>query len=210
MKKTLLLAVTLLAAAFAPLHATSISLSNQPLGRSVLDAGGTPLANGSLVLVGTFANISALATLPPVDLAAAAGWTQFGNSLAIGSVFGNPGKLIGTTSDLSAAADAFNGDTIYLWVFNAATIGAATQYGVFTASAGTPTWLFPTNNGGIGDLLTISADDTTIVPVSGLGSVNASHLQLVTIAAVPEPAAYGAIGAGALLLCLQRLRRRRA
>jgi hypothetical protein len=206
MKIPLLLA--LVALATSSLHATSINLSNEPQGRSVLDSDGFTLADGSLVLVGTFLNISTLANLPPVDLANAAGWTQFGNSLAIGSAFGNGGKLIGTSNDLSSTADAFNGETIYLWVFNAPTIEASTQYGVFTATAGVPSWAYPTNNGGIGDILTISADDASLVAVSGLGTVDASHLQLVAFSSIPEPS-YGIIGLGALLLCVQRYRERR-
>lgn len=189
-------------------YATSVSLSSAPLGRSVVESDGSALANGSLVLVGTFSNISALEVLPPIELASAAGWTQFGNALAIGSVFGNPGKLIGTTSDLTDVADAFNNKPIYLWVFNGPTIESSTEYGVFRADSGVPTWNFPVNNGGIGDLITISADDGALAASGGLGSVNGSHLQLVAISSVPEPATFGLLALGGAFLHLRRLRRR--
>lgn len=203
--------ILLLAAALAgaSLHATSVSLSNAPLGRSVTDTEGLALTNGSLVLIGTFSNLSALAALPPVDLASAAGWTPFGNALGVGTVFGNSGKLIGTSTDTTATAHAFDDLTIYLWVFNGASIETSTQYGIFTAIAGTPSWTFPTNNGGIGDLITLSVEDPSLTAVAGLGNVSGSHLQLAQFTAVPEPAAYGVVGLGALILCAVRIVRRR-
>lgn len=207
--KTRLLSL-LVFAALNVSHATSVSLSNQPQGRSVVDFDNLAVPDGSLVLVGTFSNISALANVPPDQLASDAGWTQFGSSLATQTVFGNPGKLVGTTTDLSAAA--FNGKPIYLWIFDGPTIASSTSYGVFTASSGVPAWNFPTNNGGIGDLITISADDSSLSAVAGLGSVDGAQIRLVSIASVPEPAAVGLLGMGIALLLprtgLLRLRRK--
>jgi hypothetical protein len=205
--KTRILLVAAMLAATTSLHATSVSLSNAPLGRSATDAEGTALANGSLVLIGTFSNISALAALPPVDLASAAGWTPFGNALGVGTVFGNPGKLVGTSTDTTIGADVFDGLAIYLWVFNGASVETSTQYGIYAATAGAPPWIFPANNNGIGDLITVSVDDLSLTAVAGFGSVDGSHLQLTPFTAVPEPAAYGVAVVGMLGLAAA-LRRR--
>jgi hypothetical protein len=204
--KSFLAAAVLALWSLASSHATSISLSSTPLGRNVVDAALAALADGDLVWIGTFSDPGAIGGAPVVDLANEAGWTQFGSSLQIGSVFGNPGKLIGTDTDTSSAADFFNGKQVYLWVFNAATAEEATEWGIYTATGASPAWTFPTNGGGIGDLLTLSADAAQLTAVNGIGSVTADHLQLVQ--AIPEPGTSLLFGAAGLFFLLLRRRGR--
>lgn len=183
--KSLLLAAALSCAAIIPGRATSVTLSGSPTGRDAVDSSLTALENGDLVLIGTFLNPLALGAAPVADLQSGAGWTPFGNALSIAAVFGHPGKLVGTSTDATTTADFFNDRQIYLWVFNAPTIEQSTEWGIFTAAGASPPWIFPTNGGGIGDLLTISVDAPKLVAVDGLGGVSESHLQLIS---VPEPA----------------------
>ncbi len=207
-KKSFLFAVVLAWGGLVSGHATSVTLSSSPMGRNVVDETLVALNDGDLVWIGTFSDPSAIDDSPVVDLSAAAGWTQFGSSLRIGSIFGNPGKLLGTVTDTTSAANFFNGKPIYLWIFNAPTASEATGWGVFTAGGALPEWVFPVNNGGIGDLLTLSADAPSLTAVNGLGVVSGNHLQLVQ--AVPEPGTFALFTSGLLAALVIVRRRRRA
>ncbi len=204
--------------------ATTVGFNPSPSARSVVDSTLTNLATNSLVWAGTFAS-EAFTFNPSVSVAAnvatitAAGtWTQFvdteANASPLGLTVVSAGpKVSGQVIDKAVTAVSFNGKSVYLWIFNAPTVAGATQMGIFHAVApvGVP-WTFPTNNGGVGDVLTLStgsqgANTPTLNPIGGAGVVtngagtvpNPGTIQLV--AAVPEPSALalcGIVGAGFL------------
>lgn len=206
-------------------HATTIQWGAEPGSRTIYDeAGITQVAPGSLVWAGTFANESF--SLAPGTIAdnvaaiqTAGGWSQFNpvetNTLAITNTPGSS-KVGGQVTNNSAGATAFDGDSTYLWIFNAPTVGAATQMGIFRASdvGTTTTWYFPTNAFGVGDTRTLSTNSSggAVAVVNAIGGVGSSatpgQLRLASVAPIPEPStvAFGALGALAALCSRQRRR----
>lgn len=192
---------------------------------------GADLSTGSLVLVGTF-------NLTPSEIAAAGNnlsllnskWTQIGSAF-IGdgdpAVAGsnsdpaNAGLFIGNAPLINTSASGLNiaGSTLYYWVFNAPTMGAATQHGIF----GSTTWTIPSGTGTFSDLaldtdlnyLTAAGPTlagTALLPVGDFGpGVNATaggpDFRLANITAIPEPAETAVVAAlGALALVFHRRR----
>jgi hypothetical protein len=198
--------------------ATTVTFSSVPTSRTVVDASSSTLAAGDLIWVGTFASesfsfnssLSLSANISAIE--SAGGWSQFTTSTA--SISSSPaGKLGGTVSDTSSAADSFNGKLIYAWVFNSNSVGTATQMGIFRAGTGaTQPWVFPTN-GSVPDTVTLSTTSSstpTMVAVGGAGSVlssGAGNMQL-SAASVPEPSTIATLLGGAGLMGLVARRRR--
>jgi len=225
----------LLALVFAPSvilttsEATTIGFGAIPTSRTVVDSSNMTLAPGSLVWAGTFssegftfnpllsvsANVSAITT--------AGSWEQFGLDTAGDStnsgvtsnvgVFtvSSVGKLGGGVTDNNfgaTKADFFSGKLLYVWIFNASTVGASTEMGIFRATSATIPWVFPTNGGGIGDSVTFSTTNAaaTLAAIGGVGSTPASQLKLIS--SVPEPSSVVLIAAGVLGLIARRRSRR--
>ena len=128
-------------------------------------ATGTPLPNGSndLILIGGFNISNAQITANGSNEAfLLSHFTEFGSAV-IGQ--GSPNGA-GSASDgywgavTTASADpiSLQNTQIFYWVFNSATTGAASQYGIFTAP-GNPTWVFPDDN---------TLPDTTITDLSSV------------------------------------------
>jgi len=81
----------------------------------------------------------------------------------------------------------------------------------FTATAGTTSWVFPTNENGVGDGATLGTDTTsasTMAAIGGAGTVLSSGGGNMELAqATPEPSTLvSLIGAGGLVAMLRRRR----
>ncbi len=225
--KSLLLAELLLVISAGSAFATQIGFSGIPSARLVKNAQDTTLtSSNSLVLAGTFATPTAFTlniyrSLQQNFTSAVSngGWEQFGidtttnplnttgyndgvvSNLQI-SAGANPGRIAGAVQDNnfgSTKADFFNNKPIYVWIFNAPTIAAATQMGIFRATDATQPWTFPTNAGGIGDVVTsfstAPGGAPTIAAIGGFGT-GGSTLKLTdqfNIQAAPLPEASTAL-----------------
>ncbi len=232
MRKSLLLATLLFAISLPMARATTIGFGAVPTARTVVDASLATVTNASsLVLAGTFANqsftlqsgMSLAANVTAVM--ASGGWEQFGldtttSTLNAGvtSTLGlNPtGKVGGSVTDNNSGAtkaDFFNNKPLYLWVFNASTIGAATQMGIFRATTATTPWTFATNAGGVGDSTTFSTTPAAASVISAIGGFGTagSQLQLTDQfnvgPPVPEPSTL-AFGVFTVLAALSSRKRR--
>jgi hypothetical protein len=184
--------LTLLAGLFfaGSCQATDVTLSSNASGPAVFNATNTAkVANGSLVRIGMVSNTSN----------PAASFTEFGRAtirsagLAPNEV---PGKITGnvTAAGPDTTHDVFNGKTIYIWVYNAATAAAATEQGIFRTSLA-----FPVNDtSGIGDYITVfsAVDITGILEVPGSSppailtgnSTDSKHFVLGTIYSIDSDA----------------------
>ncbi len=222
-------------------HATTIGFGAVPTARQIVDAlnGTTPIAAGSLVWVGNFANESFvfdqnLTIQQNVNAITAAGvWRQFSldtatntvnsgatNTLTIsGTQLGRAGGSVTDNNTGATKADFFNGKNVYLWVFNATTTLAATQMGIFRATTATVPWTFATNAGGVGDGTTLSTTQSaapTIVSVGNAGTIvtgagtSADPGKLRLVASVPEPSSLLLCGLAGLGMLSGRNRRRNA
>ena len=215
--------------------ATTVTWSGVPSARTVTLEDGTTTVTSGLVLAGAFAS-TAFVFNPSLSIQAnfnaistAGGWKQF----TLDTVSGTPDAgVINTLTILSSPpgkvglqvtdnnngpvtptkADFFNGKQIYIWIFNNASIAAATQMGIFTATTATVPWLFPVNAGGVGDGITVStassgAPTMLAAGTVGVGSVSSSQLTLV--ASVPEPSVLALGGVAGLGMLASRKRRQR-
>lgn len=218
-KSILFTAVLSLAASVTSTHATTVGFGADPGSRGVFLQDLTTLVpNGSLVWEGTFANESfsmgtgTIATnVAAIQLAGS--WSQFTNdtggspqgTLTISPVLGT-GRIGGSvTNTTTPGVTAFNGKSVYLWVFNATTVASATQMGIFRASPAS-IWVFPTNDGGIADNAAFTTGSSD--PMAGLiGAVSSTKISLAAPTAVPEPSTvtFGALAA----LAAAGVRRRR-
>ena len=220
------LLATIIGMAIMPLaNAATVGFSPSPVARILKDSAGTNLSTSSLVWAGNFTSESfslnnALTISQNVAaIQAAGGWEQFGvdtatdvanagvtGALSVNIVASNP-RLGGAITDNnfgSTKADYFNAKNLYVWIFNASTVGGATEMGIFKA---TP-WVFPTNAGGVNDTSTFGTTvSVTPAAVGGIGSTSSTLLQLSGIAPVPEPSTF-ATGA-MLILTAMKMRRRR-
>jgi len=170
-------------------NATTVTLSSSPFGPLVNDSDGNNVGSGNVILVGTFSD----PTNADLDTALAS-FMEFGTATTV-AIGPNDGRIAGVITDTTAAADAFNGQDIYLWVYNSATVAASTEYGVFRAE--TPAgaeWTFPTNAGGVGDSVTISIADINtnpIIPGTSItpGANDPTGSTILTLVPIPEPSA---------------------
>lgn len=210
--------------------ATSVTWGAAPTARTVVLQSGSTVSSG-LVLVGAFGNTgfsfnSSLDIPSNFSVISTAGnWKQFTLDTIDGSLDANitntmtitaSGKIGGNVTDNNngpvtpTKADFFNGKQIYLWVFNAATVAASTQMGIFTATTASPVWNFPINQGGLGDGTTLGTTTTSAATMvsagisGGVGTATSSQLQLV--AAVPEPSVFALGGMAALGMLASRKR----
>ncbi len=188
-----------------PAPATTINFTSMNLfdvgSFTFVDANGNILSNGDLVRVGYFENLSALsAGMSVTQMETAGSWHNFGD-MQISSPFDYAGKLYGDITDTSAAASAFDGKSLYVWVFDAGTTSAASSYGIFRAYSAETAWIFPINQYGLGDSVTLNVDDGSLQAVRNVGDVDAasSEVKLTSIESVPEPSSI-ALGGLSLLV----------
>lgn len=209
MKKSNLLATILGFAALPLAHATTVGFSPSPGGRTLQNSLGVNLSTSSLVWAGNFTSESfslntGLTLQQNVNaIIGAGGWEQFGFDTAsaipttsnggTGALTVSAGaKLGGSITDDSTGAtkaDYFNLKTLYVWIFNAATVAAATEMGIFKATIAANPWVFPANTSGLGDSNTFTTQpaSTTLVTTAAVGGVGTSTETQLQTAPVPEP-----------------------
>lgn len=214
------------------LSATTVGFAVLGSQRTGQTSAGVTLGTSSLVWVGTFANegfdYATLNNLAVADAVAAiqvaGGWEQFGFDTATGVLnsgvtntvaINGSGRLSGSTTDNNfgaTKADYFNGDSLYVWVFNAATVGAATEMGIFRATDATSQpWNFATNAGGLSDNPTYSTNPSvapTFAAIGGVGNTNtAGTFRTATFGAIPEPSRMMLVALGAMGVVVRRRRK---
>jgi hypothetical protein len=174
----------------------------------VLSSSGTALADGDLVRIGYFSSTAtlgtsnSLASLNSIFKAIGEGNSDgdtlnesgvTGDTIEINNYGGTPGAFYGEFDNVSASY--LQGDQLSMWVFNATTESAATQWGIFTSTG----WEFPPDLSEVS--VSLSSANISVLR----GSNDGSDFELANIpASVPEPASFeamtGAIAIGALAL----------
>lgn len=171
----------------------------------------SPLAVGSLVRLGFFsglsvANIQSLAAAGDKSALDSA-FREFGTA-TIGQGTGNEPGTWSRSSNNSEAQ--FGGLTAYVWVYNAASLAAATQWGIFTGTTG---WTFPadvdTGNTSL-DVNSVQLPSGVIVGQSTLGSATlfGESVPVLRLVPVPEPSAGILSAIGLIALGAKRRRSR--
>ncbi len=190
----LLAAVNLGLVSIASALDLQVTFSSSPDGESFLYEG-IPLPDGDAVVVGGIADSAAFDNFDPATAGLNPNWatdlieamTVFSNE-GTDSVFGNPGKLTGTT--VAEASDLEN-EQAYFLVFDSADPLSATAVGLFTNDAASQ--VFPILTGDpINDQVTWSINDLNQAyanPFGGIGFIG--NMNLVSV--VPEPATYALI-----------------
>lgn len=198
-------------------YSTTVTFGVAPTARTVKDSSAVTLVSGStLIMVGTFAS-TAFTFNPSLSIqdnfnaiSTAGTWSQFGatDPTPLTLSVSPAGKVSGGVTDNTASANAFNADPMYLWVFNATTVAAATEMGIFRSTDAIVPWTFANNAGGVGDDTTFSTTATgapTMLAFGGAGSTTSTTMTLVS--AVPEPSHALLLGLGAGGLLFRRRRK---
>jgi hypothetical protein len=181
---------------------------------------GVPLPNGSndLILLGSFDLTNVQITASGTDGSyLASHFTTFASAVIGQGDPGGPGSASDGywtgVSPASASDLGIQGNEIYYWVFNAPTMNAATEYGIYTAPAN-PSWYFPDDS----SLPQINTTDLSQVPhdISGIlwgsygtGLSSNGTSPLYNLGAVPETSTLFCGALCAVVVLLHALRRRR-
>lgn len=187
-------------------QATSVVWS--ALGAGVVQLDDSFVPAGSLVRLGFFdvsdASVQANATnLTYLD----AHFTVFGFALVGDNVLGQPGFWSAETF-VHDPTSIFDGRRMVIWVFNAPTMIAATQHGIFTNNSD-PDWLFPDDDAVI-DTTAIDLEEVNTILVGSAGPVvgipGIGDFNTFRLAIIPEPATSGLVGLAILGLAFIRRR----
>lgn len=190
MKKTLTILASIAFALSA--SATTINLTGSPTASSFF-------GSDSVALDSDGTDTVTIVTYSSYNFTTGVGTGRAVFGLAeVGSVFGQAGKLKGGASVNTAAADAFNGATIYLELYDAGSTGTA------VISSSDSSWVFPTNANGVGDTANVVIAGVSL-QVYGATPVTGGY---AVTAPVPEPSTY-AMFAGVLALGYVMIRRRK-
>jgi hypothetical protein len=192
-------------------YATITVNANTAFNAFVTDnTGANNYLSGDLVEIGSFASA------PTVGSPSLAGFTVFGSTLT------GTGASAGVISAALTGPDGvWTHNQIYLVTFNAATVGAATQEGIFdVGDASNSKWKFPAT----ADTLNTTSIDVQDLFLAGGSASLATGAQVVfggvgtdpsgpfslaeTATIVPEPSTWMLVGTG--LIGLLGLRRRRS
>ena len=203
----LLSAFAFLPSAFAQGQISQVDYAAAPGDRAVRNSGGTGVANGNQVWIGTFNPGFDLFNNgdDPVDLLA--NWHHFGSTTT--RTISQPGQFTGS----SFSDNPFFGNKpIYLWIFSTDFAAAPTpdfsnvnEYGLFSSTL--PNWTFspdpPPNNS-----TEVYSDE---VNLAFAGSFNSTHLILAAFTPIPEPTTLGllCLGLPATILALRKRRSNR-
>lgn len=171
--------------------------------RYAVDSGSTYVADGNSVWVGTFqSGFDVAANVGQLSLLRGA-WLDFG-STTVRTIQGEPGRFSATAFQ---AADSFQDQKIYLWLFKtsdnqapASDSANVLEYGLYSSPASN--WVFP--RGDALPPLNLTTVTSSDVSQAYYGGYTGGAL---TLAAVPEPR-YGALAIGVLLLTWTLARRR--
>ena len=184
-------------------QAAQVTWGNGTIGNGIGLLNGTLVPAGDLVRLGSFsltaAQIKANANNPTF---LNANFIQFA-STTIGS--GNPFNDGSTPAGYWEAPNSINLTTtlgnantqIYYWIFNATTLAASTQYGVFTAPGNTQ-WVFPADTAVPNSVTTDLGDvpnSAAGILIGGYGTGSAFGVPEYNLAAVvPEPSSFLLLG----------------
>ena len=182
--------------------------------RNVVDSQGNPIPFGNDVEIGFFNGLSQ----PQVQAEATGGigslqnlwssWDQFG-STQFRSFF--PDNTTGEfAADNTKTDAAFNGQTIFMWIFQTSdnlapvttgpnAFSTVLEWGLYTSSAST--WVFPATTAQFNIPQNITTADIT---TAFFGGFSPTSLQL---ASVPEPTGLALLGLGLAFVLGRRLRR---
>jgi hypothetical protein len=228
MHKTVLAGVVAMWAVFAQAATVQVqalgSITNLTPGSGFniqLADGITNVAAGSLVRIGYFSGLTSsdVSTL-------FADWKSASNPNGLSTLynswenFGNVGTMDHTLNFAgrftprawtNTPVGAFNGRQVYVWIWNAATTNAATQFGVFTAT----NWTFPTtdNPGDLGNFarnyafntnFNLGTNNGALGIAAIIGSEDGNSFNLARLEQVPEPGSVVALLAVGSLLPRRR------
>lgn len=185
-------------------------------------ADGTDLNAGSLLRLGTFTNLTdAQIIANKMDLSFLDTYfVEFGAS-SIGTGLGGLDAHFSDVDTTSAGTLGLIGDQIFMWVFDAASLGAASQHGIFYLNMATNSaWAFPTDTPGSDDT-TIDISQLTIGDSSliggatilaggfGIGTSDTTGSPHFNLEVIPEPSTYALIVMGLAIVGGLRIRRRK-
>lgn len=181
-------------------QASIVTLSGTRTGPLVVNFGGGAPVSGGLVRLGTLSGAPASNAVADID----AVFNEFATGFTAAD-----GKLGQTFNN--AAAASFNGQQVYIWVFDTATQGAATQQAMLTvADPNAPdagnAWVYPTHTGSGTDSATLTLGalltgaDTSVTPGVVFGANN------IQLAPIPEPSGALLAGLAGVLIAFRRRR----
>ena len=221
MKKTAAIVLALVIALNIKAHASGVTwgAAND---NGVADVTGTVLPIGDLVEVGgfkTLSNSQVTLDMAAGNVAAVLSDFQVFGTDTIGDGTGIPGYWFDGTVT-SANALSLQNKSIYYFVFNSATTGSATQYGIFTGSNNSNSsiaaaWTFPDDsanpNTTATDIDQVQNPNGILWGTFGPGSANGftTYDLAPALSVVPEPSTISLMGS-ALAGGLFFLRRRRS
>lgn len=159
----------------------------------------TPANLATLQTSNVFADVNALFT-PLAENITNAGTVSetgaTGSNLVINNLFGT-GNVFGQIQNIDSTY-CTPGTELFIWVFNNADPTLATQWGIFTSTAG---WEFPA---GLGSS-TLATDENVVIL---RGSNLSGNLALDNVNVVPEPGSWLLLVAGTVVLTSRRRRQR--
>lgn len=159
----------------------------------------TPANMATLQTSNVFADVNALFT-PLAENITNAGTVSetgaTGSNLVINNLFGT-GNVFGQIQNIDSTY-CTPGTELFIWVFNNADPTLATQWGIFTSTAG---WEFPA---GLGSS-TLATDENVVIL---RGSNLSGNLALDNVNVVPEPGSWLLLVAGTVVLTSRRRRQR--
>jgi hypothetical protein len=209
MQKKILTSLAILNLSLALAEAQSTVNFSAAIGQPNIFWDGAPLADHNEVRIGFFTSGFDLAANLYDLNALDSEWKLYG-STQITNILGlAPGSFTGTASQTTpSAANVYQGQKIYLWVFKTSDNGApaldysnVTGYGLFSST--TNNWVFPNtselNLTGTGSITSWDVNQAVF------GSYDMNHLY---VTAVPEPSIAGLafLSLGVLLIMIRRKR----
>ncbi len=185
------------------------------------NASGVKLPAGSLLLVGAFDITDAVIQANASNVAfLSSHFSTFGTSSIGNNVGGQPGFFFQQTVGNFDTTTPFPvaGLSIYIWAFNASTMGAATQQGIFSQTLDAD-WDFPHDS----DIVTTTTIDITdLTNAAGTALIAGADIVVgnfqqgpgntldFNLAVIPEPSTYALVLVGGIALFYLRRRRLRA